>query len=107
MNERDIDKHSVNCYFCGDLEDERECMDADEFNNNDGGSICPACLQSVQNDIEMAKASFKLKEEAGGYWQENSDFPLRNWMDEVQNEDTRQGYWEWLVEKMEEAEEDA
>ena len=45
MNERDIDKHSVNCYFCGELVDERECEDADEYNDHDGGSICPKCIQ--------------------------------------------------------------
>jgi len=39
-----LEKHSVNCYFCGILFDEREGLDADYFNNNDGGSICPECL---------------------------------------------------------------
>ena len=38
-----IDKHSVNCYFCGELEDERNCRNADDWNNNDGGSICEDC----------------------------------------------------------------
>jgi len=40
-----IDKHSVNCYFCGKLFDEREGQNADPFNNNDGGDICPDCLK--------------------------------------------------------------
>lgn len=40
-----VDKHSVGCYFCGVLFDEREGQNADEFNNGDGGSICPACLK--------------------------------------------------------------
>jgi len=40
-----IEKHSVNCYFCGKLFDEREGTNADEFNGNDGGDICPKCLQ--------------------------------------------------------------
>ncbi|KKL13033.1 hypothetical protein LCGC14_2529770 [marine sediment metagenome] len=26
MNEKVIDRHSVNCYFCGDLVDERESV---------------------------------------------------------------------------------
>jgi len=39
-----LDKHSVNCYFCGCLFDEREGENADEYNNNDGGSICPTCI---------------------------------------------------------------
>jgi len=46
MNETTIDKHSVNCYFCGRLVDERECMSADEYNNDDGGDICPDCQKT-------------------------------------------------------------
>ena len=41
-------EHSVNCYFCGVLFDERDSCAADEFNNNDGGSICPNCLEAKQ-----------------------------------------------------------
>ena len=43
---RTIDRHSINCYFCGELFDERECMPADEFNNDDGGDICEGCRQA-------------------------------------------------------------
>jgi len=43
-----VEEHSVNCYFCGELVDERECMPADEFNDNDGGDICPDCLEERQ-----------------------------------------------------------
>jgi hypothetical protein len=38
-----IDKHSVNCYFCNELVDERDCIPADNYNNFDGGDICPKC----------------------------------------------------------------
>jgi len=38
-----IEKHSVNCYFCGTLVDERDCLPADEYNGNDGGDICKHC----------------------------------------------------------------
>ena len=40
-------KHSVNCYFCGNLFDERDGANADDFNDNDGGSICPDCLKKI------------------------------------------------------------
>ena len=46
------DKHSVGCYFCGRLVDERECIPADEYNENDGGSICPECLKIKEINID-------------------------------------------------------
>jgi hypothetical protein len=45
-----IDIHSVNCYFCGELKDERDCINADEYNVNDGGSICQKCLDERVTD---------------------------------------------------------
>lgn len=44
MDERTRDRHSVNCYFCGEEGDEREWQQADKYNGNDGGHICPNCL---------------------------------------------------------------
>ena len=35
---------SVNCYFCSALSYDSECIPADAYNDNDGGSICPKCL---------------------------------------------------------------
>ena len=37
---------SVNCYFCNELSSDSECIPADEYNDNDGGSICPQCVES-------------------------------------------------------------
>lgn len=50
-----IDRHSVNCYFCGKLLDERDCQRADEYNSNDGGHICQQCIDEripEQNEEE-------------------------------------------------------
>jgi hypothetical protein len=50
-----IERHSVNCYFCGDLVDERECAAADAYNGEDGGDICPRCQErrvSISNRYE-------------------------------------------------------
>jgi len=41
-----IERHSVNCYFCGVLFDERNGQNADLYNQNDGGTICPDCLKT-------------------------------------------------------------
>ena len=43
-----IESHSVNCYFCGELVDERDCVPADFYNGGDGGSCCPECLQEKE-----------------------------------------------------------
>ena len=40
-----VDRHSVNCYFCHTLFDEREGYPADELNGNDGGTACPKCFK--------------------------------------------------------------
>ncbi len=45
-----IEKHSVNCYFCNELVDERDCYPADDFNDNDGGDICLDCLRKKEHD---------------------------------------------------------
>lgn len=43
-----IEGHSVNCYFCGVSFDEREGQNADNYNDNDGGTICPKCLEAKE-----------------------------------------------------------
>ena len=37
--------HTINCYECGNLADERDCVpNTKEHNGNDGGGeICPNC----------------------------------------------------------------
>lgn len=56
-----IDRHSVNCYFCGRFFDEREGTNADEYNNNNGGSICPYCASWR---IKLTPSPNELKEES-------------------------------------------
>jgi hypothetical protein len=57
MDEETMGRHSVNCYFCGDLVDERQCQPADDYNGEDGGSICQLCLRSkwIEGYIEGAR----------------------------------------------------
>lgn len=38
----------------------------------------------------------ELQEQHGGYWGEHPKFPVEDWVAAVVNEDTRQGYWEWV-----------
>jgi hypothetical protein len=36
---------SVNCYFCGELFDERRTVSADPYNDHDGGETCEDCIR--------------------------------------------------------------
>ena len=47
---------SVNCYFCSELIDERDCVVADDYNDNEGGSICGTCVDnpSITNKVALA-----------------------------------------------------
>lgn len=38
------------------------------------------------------------------YWGEHPDHPLDDWRYEVQNGDTRMGYWEWVMARLESSE---
>ena len=37
------------------------------------------------------------------YWSEHPDYPLEDWKYEVQSNDTRMGYWEWVQSEIEAA----
>ena len=34
------------------------------------------------------------------YWGEHPDHPWKDWRDEVDDDDTRWGYWEWVAARM-------
>lgn len=40
--------------------------------------------------------------EYGGYWSENPDFPSTDWQIEVVQGNTRLGYWEWVIHRLDE-----
>lgn len=39
----------------------------------------------------------------GGTWGEHPKFPISDWKLEVENDDTRRGYWDWVAARLEEA----
>lgn len=41
-----------------------------------------------------------------GVWGEHPDHPLEDWRYEVANDDTRQGYWDWVAKRVEEEQSD-
>lgn len=48
----------------------------------------------------MAQSAEKLRELHGGVWGRHPDYPVSDWQYEVANDDTRQGYWEWVAAKL-------
>ncbi len=46
---------------------------------------------------------YQLLEVMMDNWQDDPDFPVRDWKYEVANDDTRLGYHEWVARKREEA----
>jgi len=55
----------------------------------------------------MTDAAWKICQRNGGYWGEYSDFPLEDWKYEVANNDTRNGYWNWVNDKVIQSKEEA
>ena len=45
---------------------------------------------------ESKKKSAQELIEEYGVWGEYPAYPVEDWQFEVENEDTRQGYWEWV-----------
>ncbi len=53
------------------------------------------------------KETFTVKSVRTGLgWGSDPDFPVADWQYEVSNDDTRQGYWEWVEQNREEARQD-
>ncbi len=42
----------------------------------------------------------KLKSQYA-HWDNHPEYPVEDWMYEVNNEDTRSSYWEWVVSQIE------
>lgn len=57
MSEDWIDRHSVNCYYCGKLFDERESIGESP---NDGGEVCPDCHWQMLFPKPLHSFPFKL-----------------------------------------------
>lgn len=46
------------------------------------------------NENTTSKKS--LQQQHGGHWGAHPEHPVEDWMYEVANGDTREGYWEWV-----------
>ena len=50
--------------------------------------------------------SASLKESFGGNWGNHPEYPVADWQAEVADDNTRQGYWEWVEARLEEVEDE-
>lgn len=51
----------------------------------------------IKDDLELAYEAATLRETYGGHWKEHPEYPISQWMAEVEGFDTRLGYWEWIA----------
>lgn len=49
----------------------------------------------------VAEPALKLADKHGGTWGGHADYPVEDWQYEVANGDTRLGYWDWVLNKIE------
>ena len=56
-------------------------------------------LNEITNEVENFK-------EKAGYWETLEDCPIEDWRYEVANDDTREGYHDWCINRLANAEDD-
>jgi len=54
----------------------------------------------------MSEEARRLADRYGGVWKDHPDFAVSEWQYEVRNGDTRAGYWDWVLGKIEERKEE-
>jgi hypothetical protein len=57
--------------------------------------------QQIATRTSIAVDAAITMETNGGYWGYHPIHLVADWRYEVDNEDTRQGYWEWVVNQIE------
>lgn len=57
----------------------------------------------VDEDEEATLDDAGYPKTEDGYAGEHDEYPLWHWVEDVENDDTRRGYWSWVAKKIEEA----
>lgn len=55
----------------------------------------------AKHDAKMIDEALRLLANPPSHWEENPDYPVADWRLEVQNDDTRLGYLEWVEHRKE------
>lgn len=61
----------------------------------------------IEVRLQEEPALMHISEPFGGIWGEHPDHDPSDWRQEVENHDTRLGYWDWVAAKIDEAETEA
>ena len=68
-------------------------------NYDDPDDLMGVALCTLENIIECAQGlgrQVSHVEAPKDYWAEDVDYPVRDWQHEVAEDNTRQGYWDWV-----------
>lgn len=57
-------------------------------------------FELIAETIRFAEALDTLAAAFGGYWGEHPQHDVASWQYAIANEDTRQGYWEWVADQI-------
>lgn len=55
----------------------------------------------------LTDEAWRICQRYGGLWGSHTDHPVSDWQHEVSNHDTIIGYWDWVVNQIEQAKEEA
>lgn len=67
------------------------------------GNVLPPEEAPTEEPTPATATYDSLKDSFGGTWGELPDYPVADWQAEVADDNTRQGYWEWVESKLEDA----
>jgi len=48
----------------------------------------------------------RMAKNNGGYWGSHLDYPVSDWIADVMEDGTRQGYWKWVCDRVRDAAEE-
>ena len=87
-------------YSCSDFFD--DTIRALDIDTNEDGIEAQAelCIAEI-NRLQLLDEPGRLAESMGGTWGEHYRFTPEDWRLEVENHDTRSGYWQWVLSKVE------
>ncbi|MBZ9574578.1 hypothetical protein [Modicisalibacter sp. MOD 31.J] len=69
--------------------------------DDDSRIMCMACRARGTVGEFSTMPSADVLRSRHGVWGEHPDYPADDWRYEVGNDDTRQGYWEWVASSIE------